>query len=124
MAITDRQGRIVRLLWRRARIGALLILVIFAGSAVWNIWAKEQDSRVMRDRAQQELSDLQTQESRLHADIGSLQTERGKEEALRQQYEVGKPGEKLIIIVEPDKPQVVEATSSFSVWVHKFLPFW
>lgn len=124
MAITDRRSRMVRLLWRRARILGIVVLLAFAGSAVWNVYGKEQDSRAMKERAQQELADLQSQENRLHTDISRLETARGQEEALREQYAVGRPGERLVIIVEPDKPAPVEATSSLSVWFHKFLPFW
>jgi hypothetical protein len=53
-----------------------------------------------------------------------LRTVRGKEEALREQYEVGRDGERLIIIVEPKVPEPIHASTTWEKWVTRYLPFW
>ena len=124
MAISDRRRNAVRLLWRRLGIAALFILVLIAISGVWNVYQKESESRSLRQEAEKQYSTLSKQQTQLEADIADLQTERGKEATLRQQYAVGKQGEKLIVIVDPKPEPTVRASSTIMQWVHTFLPFW
>lgn len=124
MAIPDKRHDPVRLFARRLGLLALLVLVLAAASGVWDIYHKERESRALRDQAQMQLDDLTQQKTQLSAEISNLQTARGKEETLRQQYELGKQGEGLIIIVNPPTPKPVQASSTVMQWVHKFLPFW
>lgn len=124
MAISDRRHRIAKLLWRRLRIVGILLLVALAASASWNIYKKERDSRAIRTDAERQLQELTQQQQALQENIDTLRTARGKEEALRDQYAVGKPGEKLVIIVEPERPATTTEENGFMQAVHKFLPFW
>ena len=96
MAISDRRRRMVLLLWRRVRIIGLALLLILALSALWGVFQKERESAGLRADSEQALSDMTTQKSKLQSDIAKLQSERGKEETLRDQYAVGKPGEGLM----------------------------
>lgn len=114
----------MRLLWRRLGIVALFILVLVALSGVWNVYQKERESRALRRQAETQYATLSQQQGQLETDIASLQTLRGKEAALRQQYAVGKQGEGLIIIVDPKPQALVRASSTLMQWVHTFLPFW
>ncbi|HVU75829.1 MAG TPA: hypothetical protein VHD38_03280 [Candidatus Paceibacterota bacterium] len=78
----------------------------------------------MREDSERQLQELTQQQESLQDNINKLQTARGKEEALRDQYAVGKPGEQLVIIVEPDRPATTTSENGFMQAVHKFLPFW
>ena len=60
----------------------------------------------------------------LTSNISRLETARGKEEALREKYELGRHGEGLIIIVEPPEPEPIVEEKGIRQWVTKFLPFW
>lgn len=124
MATYGKKHDPIRLLWQRLGILALLIILLIALSGVWDVYQKERESRVLRDQSEREASDLSQQVEDLHQNIAKLQTTRGKEELLREQYNVGKHGEQLIIIVDPEQPEPIEATSTLLRWVHKFLPFW
>lgn len=124
MAIPSNRRDLTRLFWRRAGLLALFVAVAMAASSVWGVYKKERESRVLREQAEREAQDLTVQQNELSTHIAKLQTERGKEEALRAQYAVGKQGEGLIIIVDPEAPQPIQATSTIMKWVHKFLPFW
>lgn len=71
------------------------------------------------------LADLTKRENQLKADITNLNTDRGKEAALRQQYQMGKSGEKMIIIVNPPTPVAAPATSTPLVqWFKNVFPWW
>jgi cell division protein FtsB len=110
---------------RRLMLVGLFILVIIAASGVWNIFQKDQQSIVLKRQAQAQLADLSTQQDQLNASIAELETERGKEAALRQQYSVGDPGEGMVMIVEPATSAPAVATStSFQKWVHNTFSWW
>jgi cell division protein FtsB len=114
----------VRVFARRLGMLGLVILVIVAVGAVWGVYKKERESRILRTQAEAELADLRLREERLKEDIEKLQTDRGLEERLRDQYEVAKKGERLLIIVEPATPAPTRATSSVLQWFRDVFPWW
>lgn len=125
MAIAGKRFDPVRLIVRRLVLILLLVLVVGALSAMWDVYKKERDSRVLRDQAEAQLQNLTLQEERLTAEISRLETARGKEELLRENYEMAREGEQLIIIIEPPAPAPLEATTTpMMQWVHRLIPFW
>ncbi len=102
---------------RRLILAALALAVVSASWGVWNIYRKDRESSRLNREAQAQLADLKARQTKLETDLGKLQTGRGVEEALRQQYAVGKHGEGLIVIVEPQVAAPVEATSSVMQWL-------
>lgn len=114
----------VRLLGRRFGIVGLIVAVVIAAGAVWNVYQKERGSRERRLEAENQLHDLKAREVRLTADIAALQSERGLEEVLRDQYEVAKEGERLLIIVEPASSAPSRATSSVLQWFQGLFHWW
>lgn len=125
MAIIRPRNDPVRLFWRRMAILGLFALVIFAASGVWNAYQKERESGALRAQAQTQLNDLTSQQNELNSDINKLQTERGKEAVLRQQYALAAKGEGVIVIVDPSTPTQATATSSaFAEWLHNTFPWW
>lgn len=111
----------MRLMGRRLVLTALAIVVISASWAVWNIYRKESESGRLKVEAQAQLTDLQRRQAQLQADYDTLQTERGMEAALRDQYAMGRQGEGLIVIVEPVVPAPVQATTSIIQWLKDVL---
>lgn len=109
---------------RRVLILALLVVALVGITSVWDVYGKEKDSRVLRAKEEMRLANLEEQSGHLERKLFQLKTERGKEEALREQYAVGREGERLIIIVEPKIPLPLQATSTFREWVGRYLPFW
>src|SRR3989344_232442 len=101
-----------RLFLKRISLAALLFVVAVAVSGVWGVYKKERESSVLRAQAENERADLLDREMRLEEDIAKLQTDRGMEEALREQYALAQRGEGLIIIVDPPVSVPVHATSS------------
>lgn len=124
MAIRERHKALARLFWRRLGIFTLVGLVIFGALAVRGVWLKEQESRALRHEAEVQLAELREQEAHLSEHIRDLRTDRGIEEALREQYGVARAGEELVIIIESPSAAAPEPEQSVRAWVRKFLPFW
>ena len=115
----------VRIFLKRLALAALIGLVVFGSWSVWGAWKKDQESAALNQQSQAALADLTSEQQNLQQNISSLQSERGREAALRQEYAVGKNGENLVIIVDsttsipapPPPPSFVEKLKkAFSWW--------
>jgi len=114
----------IRLFGKRLLLVLLVLLIAVAISGVWKAYRKEQESLSLRREAEIQLADLAKRKAQLEADITKLNTPRGMEDALREQYLLAKSGENLIIIVDPPTPVPVQATSSVREWFKKTLFWW
>ncbi len=125
MAIVSKRSDPVRLFARRLALLALLLVVVGALSALWDVYKKERESRVLKNQAQAQLYNLNMQQVHLSGEISRLETTRGKEEMLRENYEMAREGESVIMIIEPPAAAPIAATSSAVVeWMHRLIPFW
>ena len=122
MAIRQRNDP-VRLFGKRLIVLGLLALVVLAIGGVWNAYQKERESAALRTRAEVQLDDLTKRHAQLSSDIANLQTDRGREEVLREQYALAAQGEGLIVIVEPQQ-EPVHATSTFMDKLRKAFRWW
>lgn len=123
MAAVRQRNDPARLLWRRLGLLALLALVCFAGWSVWGAWQKDQESDALNQQSQAALATLTAQHTTLQQNITQLQSPRGREAALRQEYAVGAQGEGMIVIVDasstppPPPPTFLDKLkSAFSWW--------
>ena len=114
----------LRLIGKRLLLILLLALVIVAISGVWKAYLKKQESLSLRKEAEVQLADLSKRKAQLEADITKLNTPRGMEEALREQYGLAKSGENVIIIVDSSAPAPVPETSPVMEWFQKTLSWW
>ncbi len=94
----------IRLMRRRLVILVLLALVFVGVRGVWGVYKKEQESRMLRAETEMQLAKLKVREADLRRDMASLKSERGIEEVLREEYELAKEGEGVIVIVDPTEP--------------------
>ncbi len=90
--------------WRRVAYSypALVVLIIvsvFIFKATWRTYVKWAESRQTAQEAVARFESEQARAERVGADIERLGTERGLEEELRNNFQVGKPGEGVIILV-------------------------
>ena len=90
--------------------------------AVFGVYWKDRESRNLRSLAELQLKDLSDRQAALAASIKALDTARGKEQALRGAYQVGREGEGLVVIVDETPAPNTPATSSPKQWLQKL--FW
>jgi cell division protein FtsB len=124
MAISRTRNDPTRLFLRRLLLLGLFGLVVFAAWSVWGAWQKEQESASLRQQSQAALVDLSTQQTTLQSNIDSLQSDRGREAALRQEYAVGKQGEDLVIIVDSSTTPPVSPPPSFLDRIRNAFSHW
>jgi len=84
---------------------------------VWKVYMQERESRTLRNEAVGALSDLEAREKRVREQIDTLNTSRGLETALREQFSLAKEGENLIIVVgRPSSEILSEKTKGLLGW--------
>lgn len=84
---------------------------------------KERETSHKKELILEEIEELRQREISLNKDILRLQTEDGKEEIIREKYQVAREGEKMVIIVdEKDDVSLTEKEDidhSFWGWIKR-----
>ena len=79
-----------------------IIVIIFAYNLI-GLLEKERETSKKKELALDQIETLKKREDTLKNDIARLETDEGIESAIREKYQVVKPGEKVVTIVdEPD----------------------
>ncbi len=118
--------RFRRILYSKTTLVVLLILMVFLAKAVWSVYLKDKESARNTVMASNELAQLQARHDFLTQELGRLKTAEGKEEEIRKKYQVSKPGEQVVVIVEATASlpvQIEEAGTLQKAWdsiVHIF----
>ena len=100
-----------RVLYSKSVLLVLLVLLIVAIQATWGVFEKQRQARETADLVERELSDLQNRNATLSHNIERLETDRGMEDVIRDSYQVGKDGERTIVVVDEkplDRTQTIE----------------
>jgi len=88
------------------------------GIIVFDLYGKEQEAAVHRANAVREFQNIEERENILTTDLAVLNTERGKEALIRNTFDVAKPGEEVIIVLD-----ALPATTTEEV-VERGFVFW
>ncbi len=97
-----------------------LVFIIFAYNMV-GLFVKERETARTKALVLDKMSALQEREKSLTSSIEQLKTEKGSEVLIRDKYQVVKPGEKMLVIV--DKEEIVPQDNAnkkehgFSNWL-------
>ena len=93
------------------------IVLVFTYNIVGLI-KKENETASKKELILSEINNLQKRESDLIKNIEELKTEDGTERAIRDKYQVVKDGEKMVMIVDEEKPKLTEdeVKSEHSFW--------
>ena len=105
----------------------LIIVSIFLTHGVWGVFQKEHQTSLIRKQRLSHLEELKTREDVLVKEINRLNTDRGIEEEIRQKFEVARPGEEVIVIVEqPLNPSLtqIEGSTGLLGGLLSFIIFW
>ncbi len=93
---------------------AMVGVCIFFGSNMITLIKKNKDTRQLKEQASRELLELQERKQKLESDIASLKSDRGQEEIIRENFQVTKEGEGVVVIVdEEEKPVEEEKKENF-----------
>lgn len=115
----QRKRKIRQALYSRPALAALLLLIALMGKATWGVYEKERESRKQLQLVEAELRALAAREDLLQDDITRLKTPEGIETEIREQFQVAKPGERMVVLVE-DRRAKQEAEPVAQSLVSKF----
>ncbi|MFZ2205754.1 MAG: septum formation initiator family protein [Minisyncoccia bacterium] len=88
---------------RPALVVLFIVTIVFAWSMVGFI-GKAEDASRNKKIAEDKIIELQKSKERFSSDIQRLQTDQGKEEAIREKFGLVKEGEELIVVVDDKNP--------------------
>lgn len=95
-----RKRRVRKLTKSKITLVFLFIIFLLLLRAVWGVYMKNMESKQNLTALEDDIALLETRNNTLKNDIQYLQTERGKEEEIRNKYNVKREGEEVIILVE------------------------
>ena len=93
--------------WRRLAyswpaIIVLALVILYFSRSVWGVYERWNRNRKERNEAQSRYQNLEKRNKELEASVAGLKTERGWEAEVRKNFQVAKPGEELIIILDEE----------------------
>jgi cell division protein FtsB len=98
-------------------VALFCIVVLFAYNLVGLI-GRERETAKNKASELAKIDDLRSRQTELSGDIAKLGTDEGKEESIRDKFDVVKPGEKMVVIVDsdPDTTAPVSQPVDNSFW--------
>jgi cell division protein FtsB len=112
----QKKRKLKKIIYSRGSAVLLIIIsvILFRGS--WEVHQKEAQSRNDLENVRRELEVTEAKESFLTASLGSLDTTRGQEEEIRDRFNVTKPGEKVVFVVDSTENSEAENQTEGGLW--------
>ena len=86
----------------------VLVLLIFLANAALNMYSKSKEAKSYLEATQQEFSNLEGQYNNAKEDLEYLNSGTGLERELRAKFDLAREGEKAVLIIEEDLPEIQE----------------
>jgi cell division protein FtsB len=111
------RGKIRRLLESRPILILLAGILLFSLWNVFGFWRKMSETEKNRQIAEEKATELEANKAHLESEIQKLESKRGVEEVLREDYGLSREGEGVIVIVEDqNKADKEEDEKGFWAW--------
>ena len=105
------QKRKVRaVMYHRATLGALFLLVLLALHSTWAVYKKKRTSDEIKNITLNHVSDLRKRNEDLQEKIDKLATVSGIEEEIRSKFSVAKDDEKMVVVIPSSEKEVSTST--------------
>jgi cell division protein FtsB len=89
-------------------LGILGIIILFMMSVVYQRYSIEQEMVERREEAEAHLKELESRRADLEKKVEYLSNERGIEAEMRRNFDVARPGEQVVIILDDEKKPEIE----------------
>lgn len=104
--------------WRQGiLVGILLVIAFGLLSLIWGLTGKVRVAVTQANDAKWQYQALEARKAILGANVAALNTERGRDAAIRTSFGVARPGEEVIVVVPP----VAATTTPELSWWQKIL---
>ena len=105
MADFQQKRKFKNIIYSKVSFFILFILVIFMARATYNIYSKERLSIDSYAAVEKSYQGLNTRKEMLQSEINRLKTDGGMEEEIRSRFDVAKPGETVVVVVDSSSSQ-------------------
>ena len=82
-------------------IGILLLVIFWLVSLIWGLVDKVHIAVSEAREARLQYEALEERKAMLQANVAAIETERGRDAAIRTAFGVARPGEEVIVVVPP-----------------------
>lgn len=89
-------------------LGILGAIILFMMSVVYQRYTIEQEMVERREEAEAHLKELESRRAELEKKVEYLSNERGIEAEMRRNFDVARPGEQVVIILDEEKKPEIE----------------
>jgi cell division protein FtsB len=105
-------------LYSRTAVTMLLLCVLLLCKGVFGLYVKSKESATARDAAQARLTELTNRKEVIAREIQNLSQSQGVDREVREKFNVVKPGEKVVLIMDDELPVEVPPKKGFfsSIW--------
>ncbi len=104
--------------------GFLLVLVIIVGWSAYTRYEIAKDMESRRSALESEAEALKERKAELEKQVDYLSHERGIEAEMRRQFDVALEGEKVVVIVDPEKSEEIQPLSASTTEKNAWYEFW
>ncbi|MBY0537913.1 septum formation initiator family protein [Patescibacteria group bacterium] len=96
--------------WLHSPIALVIlgIIILFMMSVVYQRYTIEQEMVARREEAEAHLQELEDRRADLEKKVEYLSNERGIEAEMRRNFDVARPGEQVVIILDEEKKPEIE----------------
>jgi|SRR3989344_172619 len=108
--------RIRRKLYSKTVFVILAVITLVLLKGAWGVFQKQQESGKNLARVEKELVTASERQVELEQSVKNLETIQGIEEEIRSRYSVAKPGEEVVLIVDPPVPDDGTLSERGSSW--------
>lgn len=86
--------------WSFAFLFVILMILVFSSAKVY---VKSRNAALRNKEVKESLVASENRQTELDSEIKRLQSESGAEEEIRKKFNVGKPGEKILMIIDKEE---------------------
>lgn len=87
------------MVYSKAVLVALFLLILLLGKGVYDIYGRQKESAKFRADSEERMRDLEARKASLSLEVEKLHSEAGVDEKIRSKFNVAKPGENVVLIV-------------------------
>ncbi|MFA6339194.1 MAG: septum formation initiator family protein [Candidatus Paceibacterota bacterium] len=114
------QRKIKKIIYSKVIVLILLVVLVIAANSTWKVYQKERESADKLSEIQKKYNDIKNREKDLANIVSRLKTDQGKEEEIRNKFQVAKDGEEVIILVDKsmasDSSQTIHQNFFSKMW--------
>lgn len=105
-----------KVFYSRLTLIALVFLLVFLGRATWGMYVKEKQTSEAVEQSRKELLELKERYSDWEKKLNKVSTERGVEEIIRENFDMAKEGEGVIVMIDDESKKEDNKKEEKSWW--------